>query len=278
MLTEDTVRSLELIYPNGQKITDPLSLNLYTYSYNNPIKYSDPSGHIPVLIVTILGGAVIGAVVGFTVNLAVQTTTKGWDNVNWSEVWINTGSGALTGALAGSGLPLIAVMGLDAAVNTGAYAGIQAVNNNEITKQGLAISAGTGALSGLIGGNSKGLIDELNQITDIFNWATFTRTLSGQQYSAREFTNVFTNSLKSSTATTILGNGVIYGVPEIVDNKDKIMNLQKLLGIKQTGVIDDQTKNSLIQLQIATQMAMNPKLTLNDFLPNGWLKPLPPGK
>jgi RHS repeat-associated protein len=25
---------------------DPLSLNLYTYGYNNPIRYYDPTGHI----------------------------------------------------------------------------------------------------------------------------------------------------------------------------------------------------------------------------------------
>jgi RHS repeat-associated protein len=28
-------------------ITNPLSLNLYTYVYNNPLRYTDPSGHIP---------------------------------------------------------------------------------------------------------------------------------------------------------------------------------------------------------------------------------------
>ena len=30
------------------RITDPLSLHLYTYCHNNPIKYIDPSGHSPV--------------------------------------------------------------------------------------------------------------------------------------------------------------------------------------------------------------------------------------
>jgi len=27
------------------QINDPLSLNLYTYSHNNPISYYDPTGH-----------------------------------------------------------------------------------------------------------------------------------------------------------------------------------------------------------------------------------------
>lgn len=38
-LQEDTFR--------GQ-VNDPLSLNLYTYVHNNPIRYFDPSGHRPV--------------------------------------------------------------------------------------------------------------------------------------------------------------------------------------------------------------------------------------
>ena len=32
-------------------MTYPLSLNLYTYSWNNPIKYADPSGHGPTTII-----------------------------------------------------------------------------------------------------------------------------------------------------------------------------------------------------------------------------------
>ena len=34
-------------------VTYPLSLNLYTYSWNNPIKYVDPSGHDPITIISI---------------------------------------------------------------------------------------------------------------------------------------------------------------------------------------------------------------------------------
>lgn len=45
-MSEDSVRSNTNQIPNGQKIIDPLSLNLYTYAYNNPILYVDPSGHV----------------------------------------------------------------------------------------------------------------------------------------------------------------------------------------------------------------------------------------
>ena len=43
-------------------LNDPLSLNLYTYCLNNPQKYVDPSGHIPLpIIIAALVGFVIGA-------------------------------------------------------------------------------------------------------------------------------------------------------------------------------------------------------------------------
>jgi len=39
-LQEDT-------YTGKGKGSDPLSLNLYTYCYNSPLKYYDPTGHSP---------------------------------------------------------------------------------------------------------------------------------------------------------------------------------------------------------------------------------------
>ena len=38
--------------------------NMFTYCNNNPVLFSDPTGHIPFLLVTGLVGAAIGAVVG----------------------------------------------------------------------------------------------------------------------------------------------------------------------------------------------------------------------
>ncbi len=38
---------------NTGKATDPLSLNLYTYCYNNPVNYTDPDGHVPLAAIYI---------------------------------------------------------------------------------------------------------------------------------------------------------------------------------------------------------------------------------
>ena len=45
-ITEDSVCGISNEMPNGQEIIDVLSLNLYTYTSNNPILFIDPSGHV----------------------------------------------------------------------------------------------------------------------------------------------------------------------------------------------------------------------------------------
>ncbi|MDL2273414.1 hypothetical protein LJC34_02560 [Oscillospiraceae bacterium OttesenSCG-928-G22] len=50
--TEDSVKSAPKVFDNGQTTVDSLSLNLYTYCYNNPIAYVDPSGNYIVVIGT----------------------------------------------------------------------------------------------------------------------------------------------------------------------------------------------------------------------------------
>jgi len=91
-LTEDSVESVARKMPNGQEITDPLSLNKYTYCHNNPIFHSDPTGHfaLPFMAITGIAGAIAGALTG-----AITSALKG--KFSWKEV----GEGALIGAAIG---------------------------------------------------------------------------------------------------------------------------------------------------------------------------------
>ena len=63
-LTEDTYRG---------EFTDPSSLHLYAYCTNNPISYTDPSGHIPVALIIDAG---FGALDGYS--YAKKKNLKGW--------------------------------------------------------------------------------------------------------------------------------------------------------------------------------------------------------
>ncbi|NBI31144.1 RHS repeat-associated core domain-containing protein [Chengkuizengella marina] len=54
-------------------ISNPLSLNLYAYTYNNPLRYTDPSGNCPICVIPAIP-SVIGAVAGAIEAAAVIAT------------------------------------------------------------------------------------------------------------------------------------------------------------------------------------------------------------
>ena len=73
-------------------------LNLYAYANNNPIMMTDPTGEI-VILATLLIGAFIGAASAFSIEVISQGVTKGFDNIDWGDVIIQTVSGAVFGAV-----------------------------------------------------------------------------------------------------------------------------------------------------------------------------------
>ena len=76
----------------------PQSLNRYAYCYNNPVRYTDPDGHTPLLVTAAIGAGV-GALISGTVSAVVQYAETG--QVNWKVVGKDAAVGALTGGLIG---------------------------------------------------------------------------------------------------------------------------------------------------------------------------------
>lgn len=67
------------------QIDNPLSLNLYTYVGNNPLKYTDPSGHCPMCIpLLIWGGEVV--VTAALASLAISDTLQTINDVASGQV------------------------------------------------------------------------------------------------------------------------------------------------------------------------------------------------
>ena len=64
-------------------VYNPQALNRYAYCLNNPLKYEDPDGHVPVFVVTAVAGALAGAAIGASIegirqyNAHGQITDKG---------------------------------------------------------------------------------------------------------------------------------------------------------------------------------------------------------
>jgi RHS repeat-associated protein len=143
--------------PNtGRFITrDPVGLagglNAYTYARNQPVHEADPTGELPLPLVT---GA-IGAGAGLLGNLAGQL----WDNGGNFRCldWSNAGIAAGVGFAAGAAAPYVATTRVGAAfLGAGAnmiqYYLSQKASNQSMSISGFAWSAASGALGGLMGG------------------------------------------------------------------------------------------------------------------------------
>jgi RHS repeat-associated protein len=127
--------------------------NLFAYCDNNPVMRVDHGGDFWMLI-----GAAVGAVVGGAVSAISQYATTG--TVNWGVVGVNAAAGAISGALASTGIGLVASVGINSALGGATYAAEQAVKKEKITAGGMVASIVAGGIGGAIGGkgaNAKGL-------------------------------------------------------------------------------------------------------------------------
>ncbi|MDR2943966.1 MAG: FG-GAP-like repeat-containing protein [Methanosarcinales archaeon] len=93
--TTFTFTQADNIIPN---VYNPQSLNRYSYCLNNPITYTDPDGHTPLLLTAVIG-AVAGALVAGIATAAIQYATTG--EINKAEVISAAVGGAVAGGICG---------------------------------------------------------------------------------------------------------------------------------------------------------------------------------
>ena len=89
-LTEDTY---------GGRAGDPLSLHRYTYCANNPLRYTDPSGHFFGALLRFVGGAVIGGVIEYVSQKFIEKREK----VDWKAVAYEAVVGGVGAVFGGAG-------------------------------------------------------------------------------------------------------------------------------------------------------------------------------
>ncbi|SNR79804.1 polymorphic toxin type 23 domain-containing protein [Flavobacterium sp. ov086] len=100
---------------NIQDPSNTQNFNRYAYCYNNPLKYTDPSGEFvwaPILV-----GALIGAIIGGTSYVVQAAMTGNW---NWGQFGVSIFGGAVIGGISG-GLNPASLMGssVGGAIGTG---------------------------------------------------------------------------------------------------------------------------------------------------------------
>jgi hypothetical protein len=126
----------------------------YAYTNNNPLKYTDPSGHCPILI-----GAGIGAVFGGAV-YGITTAISGRE-FSWGDFGVSVAVGAAGGALIGTGVgasagvTALATIGAGTGV-LGSQAGYSLASGQDFQSSQLVstsvVGGVAGAVTGVLGG------------------------------------------------------------------------------------------------------------------------------
>ena len=142
---------------------DPQRWNGYSYAINNPLKFVDRDGEVPLLVVSGLVGAGVGAAGGAIFDVANQLIQNGGDfgAINGREVGAAALGGAVSGGIAGLTLGVIPA---PAALTTGYLATTAVVNGGANVVGGLVqrqvdpnssgspeIDFATGAVGGALG-------------------------------------------------------------------------------------------------------------------------------
>ncbi len=150
-INADTLDYLEPESVNG--------LNLYCYCYNNPVSYTDPSGHAAISIGLLMAiGAIVGAVIGASASVAGQYIANGcsWENFSWGQLALDTVLGGVSGLLSMSPLGWGAMVAANAGLGFVGAVGGHLINGSDFSKGStwldIVLSTGLGALVGLIGG------------------------------------------------------------------------------------------------------------------------------
>jgi hypothetical protein len=140
-----------------------VNLHLYHYAGNNPVKYADPDGKSP----TILIGAIIGGVAGGAIGGITMAVSGG----SWQDVVSSTATGAVSGAvfgaIAGTGVGIVGLVVAGGAISAagsvandimsaGLKNGMEGISELDPVKVGVKVG-----INGVIGAVSTGLATKI---------------------------------------------------------------------------------------------------------------------
>lgn len=133
-------------------VDNPLSLNIYAYCVNNPLKYTDEEGEMPTVVVTALIGGTLSAVTEY-----LSQKAEGRKKISWKDVVISAAGGAISASVPflteKKVCRVVAEVAADAAVGSISY-----VAQNKKIGSGMVLAGVESMVTGqLVGGISKKL-------------------------------------------------------------------------------------------------------------------------
>ena len=213
---------------------DPLSLNYYTYCNNNPLRYNDPDGHIPVPLIT----AGIGGLINTGINFFGDLFDDGQINRGWKSY---AGSFA-EGAIIGGGFGLLGPgAGVVKTIAVGTILGFTGNSTNQLISTG-NIDFKQSAISGITTGIGAGAFSIGGKITSSGFEKIVSYSIKGFNAGALGNTanQLLTKDIKDFNSLEVLAAGgmgtvaspVIAGITEKSINKWGTVNSKVTLGDK----------------------------------------------
>ncbi|UWX59819.1 hypothetical protein N0B40_15530 [Chryseobacterium oranimense] len=224
-LNVDPLAESYLLYQDYDDILDSKTLNSYGYTYQNPIKYTDYEGGLPIPVIT----GLIGGAINVGINIWVQSQEGKLDfssGKTWGRIGLAAGGGFIAGAtgqwevaaaangLGNLGDQLISNGGDVKKVNYTAVA-VSAALGGASTKMGQAL-----VKSRVVNGVVYPLADRLTRNAAISSTSRYTATLwekTGETAASR-LINRSTNVFGSVTANSVTGYIGTKNIPDYFKN------------------------------------------------------------
>jgi hypothetical protein len=200
----------------------------YAYVNNSPLAYTDPDGHIAWFVTGAIGSA-LGAIAGGAIYYS--TSAASGRDFKASEFWASVGTGAVGGALIGTGVGAAAGIATFAAI--GAGSGVLAGQLGYSATAGVNFESGDMVISAAASGVAGGITGAVGASSIAGSGTAFTIDflVNGGASAAQYTTTQLSNGQPVNPAVALVNGfagGVVGGVADVIPGSSQTVDYTKL--------------------------------------------------